>query len=225
MPTFLPLKKMTFTIYLAFALMSLLSAVAALSIGAYYWRSLHIGLRVLVVLLLAGVAIDGYGLCLVYFHLVGDRIWLSVNHLLQFALVIFALLQLGKDILLTRLYWLLNFLLFGYCLAWFAVLLFAPEWFKTPYVTPITYLLLLFAVTETALQYQHTSSLSSSIPDRYVFFGFILYAFGTILLHVVKQFIPPDSPSLVYISHGIFAAIKNYCLIRAFLFDAWNPRQ
>lgn len=216
---------MNMIIYYVFAFMSMISAGAALSVGAFYWRHIQSALRVLVVLLFAGFLIDVYALYHIFIHANANRIWLNINHLLQFSLVIIALLRFGKDVLLTRLYWVLTFSLCGYCLAWFVMLLFVPQWLSSPYYTPLSYLLLLLLLAQTAEQFQRTSSLHALLPEFYVFFGFILYAFGTILLHCLKLFVVGTNPNTIYIIHGVLALAKNIFLIRAFTLDQWNNQR
>lgn len=215
---------MSLTIYYAFALLGIVSAVAALCVGAYRWRSLQSGLRVLVLLLFVGVAIDLFGLTCLILQIRVSRNWLHFNHFMQFASVVIAMLLLGKDVIAPRMYWLLTASLYGYVVASLAVFLFAPQWFAMPYHTPLTYLLLLYCICETALQYHRTSLLVSHNPETYVVFGFMFYAAGMVVIFAARLLLPDLGSSPVYVAHGVLALGKNVFLLRAFNF-AWKRKQ
>jgi hypothetical protein len=211
-------------IYLTSAIVSMISASAAFSIGTYHVRNLSAGLRILIALLFVGIVIDVYALVHVIEKTSADRIWLHINHLLQFSLVIASVVQMGNDVLLTGLR---RVLIGSVCLYWLVfvgVFISAPEFLNLPYSTPLTYLWLLVLLAEVALQYQRTSALTSAIPETYVLFGFLLYCTGIVLMQTLKLFVPETSPSFLHVMHGIFALVKNVCLIFAFGKAVWKPQ-
>lgn len=195
---------------------SMISAAVAFAAGAYFWRKQERGMRIIAVLLGLGLCIDGVAL----YHIANSqnmsKVWFVFNHAMQFCFVVIALLELGKDVLQTRMFRMLFGSLCLYLVLLCMLLIFAPELLTSKYYAPLSYLWLSWLVSETALHYHRTESLSLITPDLYLMYGFFLYAVGIVVMQSAKIIAPETTPAYLHIMHGVLALIKNLTLLQAF---------
>lgn len=200
----------------------MVSAAAAFAGGVYYWRFQPSGMRLFVVLLALGLCIDSVAL----YHIAAaanmSKYWFAGNHAVQFSFVVIALLSLGRDVLQERMYWLLRGSLYVYSAIILGLVVFMPSVLVMPYFALMSYLWLLFLVSETALHYHRTETLSLQLPETYVMFAFMLYTSGIVLMQSAKLIVPQMIPSYLHIAHGAFALMKNTVLFLAFRLNRYG---
>lgn len=201
----------------------MVSAAVAFAGGVYYWRfQEESGMRLLVVLLALGLCIDSVALYHIATEANMSKYWFAGNHAMQFSFVVIALLSLGHDVLQERMYWLLRGSLYAYAVIILGLVVFMPSVLVMPYFALMSYLWLLFLVSETALHYHRAETLSLQLPETYVMFAFMLYTSGIVLMQSAKLIVPQMTPSYLHIAHGAFALVKNTVLFLAFRLNRYG---
>lgn len=211
-----------YTLYLTFGITSFVANTTGAVFGLIWWRKLNSGLQIIVGLLVFGALWDVFSLYLITSGTTASRIWLSVNAFLQVVFILGAAIRLGNDVYMSFVGTALRVVLVCYSLAWFAVLYFMPEWFRTPYIPLGTYFLIVVMVGMVVIEYSRFGALQFSNAELWVYMGILLYYSGIVLLLLVKIQVPQMTPALYWLPHTALALVKNGFLIRAFYLESWN---
>lgn len=209
----------SFEVYIFCYSIAAVSAFPALAAGIRYCRksrSINKGYIILVGLILSGVALDMYAGYALWQKESLSRFWLDGIDALNVVGFLSAALFWGYDAFSKKIVLVIGSVIGAYSCIWLGCAFFARGVFESPYLAPMTYMLLLLACMLMFIEYYRMGAIAYTDGEFWLYVGMITYAAGIEVLLLLRMNVATMNPSFVWLPHMLLAVFKYSCFTYAF---------